>query len=402
MTITELAQKFCLKLSELGYSTRYVRNVAAILAQIINLHSVLKSDTLNLSAIKKYIRTSKQQSSNDRMMQHCVKLQILTAEKLIEFEKTGSITDFEFNAPLTYLNPYYNEIVEKYVSEVAETPNQLKSRAWAPKRFSSWLLAQSIFNLINVEVTHIREYLVEEIKYLKSKTIPSLRVEMRKFCRWAYENGLMTNDFELVFDFRIAVERKIHPAALPEEVALVLDSIDRSTTEGKRNYALVMLGVVTGLRGSDVARLKLNDIDWRAGEIKISQYKTKKPLALPLTEDVGKSIEDYIRKARPKCDNDYIFVSLTPPHPPLTSGRSPGMIYINYRKKLGLDSQGFYSLRRAVGKSLVTTGTDVATAAQVLGHVGITNVKGYIALDTVHLKDCALDFSNITPKGWCV
>jgi integrase len=60
-----------------------------------------------------------------------------------------------------------------------------------------------------------------------------------------------------------------------------------------------MLGVVLGLRACDVKALRLTDIDWRRGEICIVQHKTGKPLALPLTTDVGEALKDYILHARP-------------------------------------------------------------------------------------------------------
>ena len=399
MTIEELTKSFCLELSRLCYSSQYIRNVAGILAQVVKLHTECDCCVLTPSVVAKYMLLSEQQFSEDRMMRYYAKLQVLTARKLIEYDQTGTITDFGFHMPMTYLNAYYENIVRKYVREVAKTPKQQKGRAWAPQRFACWLLSQGVFSFSDVTVQHIRDYLVDEIKWLKSKTIPSLRIEIRHFCRWAYDNQYLIDTFEALFDFRIAIERKIQPAALPDEVALVLNSIDRSTVEGKRNYALVMLGVVTGLRGVDVAKLRLGDIDWRNGEIKISQSKTGKPLSLPLTQDVGESLKEYILNARPKSNSEFVFLSLTPPFPPLAGHRSPGMIYINYRKKLGLPPQGFYSLRRAVGKNLVTSGTPVTTVAQILGHTSITNTQQYISLDTVHLKKCALDLANIPPRG---
>lgn len=399
ITIEDLIDSFSKELSKLHYSTRYVRNVSAILKQIVKFHEKSNCPAFSSTIVEEYIKSSTEQFPKDLMMGYCSKFQVLTAQKLLEYNLTGTITDFGFHKPMTYLTPYYDDIIKDYVTEIAKTPQQQKGRSWAPKRLASWLLSQGISTFSDVNVQHIRQFLIDEIKCLKSKTIPSLRVEIRKFCQWTFDNDYTGETFDALFDFRIAIERKIKPAALPEEIASVLASIDRSTTEGKRNYAIVMLGVVTGLRGSDVSNLRLCDVDWRNGDIKITQSKTGKPLSLPLTQDVGESLSDYILNARPKSECDKVFLSLTPPFRPLAGGRSPGTIYINYRKKLGLPSQGFYSLRRALGKHLVTSGTPITTVAQVLGHSDITNTKQYIALDTIHLKECALDFTNITPNG---
>ena len=75
-------------------------------------------------------------------------------------------------------------------------------------------------------------------------------------------------------------------------------------------------------------------------------------------------------------------------------------MFDDYRKKLGMpreafDGKCFHSLRRYVGKNMITSGVSVNTLAQVLGDAQIDSVKKYISLDTIHLKECALDFKGL-------
>ena len=147
--------------------------------------------------------------------------------------------------------------------------------------------------------------------------------------------------------------------------------------------------------------MKLTDIDWRRGEICIAQHKTGKPLALPLTTDVGEALKDYILNARPKFDDPHVFLRHQSPIGPLKSSSSFGGAYTKYMRMAGLDGAGgFYQLRRAKGKDLVISGTPVTTVSQVLGHTNIANTKQYIALDTQSLKVCALNFKGVEPRGW--
>ena len=162
-----------------------------------------------------------------------------------------------------------------------------------------------------------------------------------------------------------------------------------------------MLGVVLGLRGCDVRALQLTDINWREGEIRISQSKTGKPLALPLTSDVGKALRDYILNGRPHFDDPHVFLRHKPPIGPIKSSSTFSGVYTQYMRMAGLDGPGgFYQLRRAEGKNLVVSGTPVTTVAQILGHTDIANTKQYISLDTASLKICALSFDGIEPRGW--
>jgi integrase len=196
----------------------------------------------------------------------------------------------------------------------------------------------------------------------------------------------------------------MYPAARQDEIAAVLAQIDRSTITGKRDYAVITLGVVTGLRAVDVKNLKLSDIDWLRGEIKIIQSKTENANVLPLTTDVGKAVKDYILHARPNSDCDNVFIRLYPPFVAVKDAWSIGDIWDRYRKRAGLsreafDGKGFHSLRRALGKSMITAGVAVTTTAQVLGDRDFNSVKKYISLDSEHLAECALDFSGIEFSG---
>ena len=165
-----------------------------------------------------------------------------------------------------------------------------------------------------------------------------------------------------------------------------------------------MLATVTGLRAIDIARLKLSDIDWQRGEIKIVQSKTGNSLSLPLTKDVGESLQDYILCGRQKTNSEEIFLRDHRPFMGFKDGVAIGNMYDAYRLKAGLprnafDGNGFHSLRRGVGKNLVTAQVPITTVAQIFGDEDYDSAKKYIALDSVHLKECALSFAGIEPKG---
>jgi site-specific recombinase XerD len=66
---------------------------------------------------------------------------------------------------------------------------------------------------------------------------------------------------------------------------------------------------------------------------------------------------------------------------------------------MGLPAKGFHSMRRTIGKNMVVAGIPIATVAQVLGHSEIDSTNPYVALDSIHLKECALDFTSIAVDG---
>jgi len=226
---------------------------------------------------------------------------------------------------------------------------------------------------------------------------------MRKLYRYLVEKEYSSEDYAGLLSFPVSRESRLSPATPPEEIAGTLDVIDKRTPQGKRDYAMVLLGTVCGLRAIDIAKIKLTDIDWKKGEIKIVQAKTLKSLALPLTKDVGEAVSDYILNVLPKTEYENIFLRFRAPFRPFADGVAVGDIYDYYRKRAGLprdayDGKGFHSLRRSLGKNLIVSGAPVTMAAQILGDDDIDSTKKYIALDSEHLKECALDFVGIKPK----
>ena len=106
----------------------------------------------------------------------------------------------------------------------------------------------------------------------------------------------------------------------PGQVDALLDSCDRSTVIGRRDLAILTVLARLGLRAGEVARLSLEDIDWRAGEL-IVRGKGARSERLPLPHDVGEVIVGYLRDGRPATAQDRaVFLRVRAPHHRLSSG----------------------------------------------------------------------------------
>ncbi len=401
--LQEAVDNYCDEIHRLGYSPRRVAADSAILKKLVYSHDKQGCTDFSPGITSKHADDIRELLGHDKIGRYWAQQQLVTIGKFQTFIATGHINTEQVHPhlPKILLNEAFDTIIMEYVNSAAENAKQKKSRAWAPKRYAGWLLNHGITDFKSATVYNLRQYLSDDMKNLKSKTIPNLRSEMRRFQGWLHSNGYADGHYAELFDFRIAMENKIHPAALPDDVAKVLALVDRNTEIGKRDYAAFMLVIVLGLRGCDIINLKLTDIDWRQGEIRIAQSKTQKALALPLTSDVAESLKDYILNGRPKCDHSNVFIRSVPPLLPYVGSSVLSNAYSAYMSRAGVGGEGgIYPLRRAVGKNMVVSETPVTMVAQVLGHTDIANTKQYIALDTVHLKCCALDFEGIMPGRW--
>ena len=400
-TIEQTVHQFLDEMHRVGYGTDRLKTAASTLEGLCAYHTTANFHYLDKQLTERYIDSLREMLDYSPTGQRYAQEQIVIIKIFLGFVDSGKITEIRYTSPRIPVPVEFAKVIDEYIDETAVTPSQRKSRSWAPRRYAFWLSQHGVASFHEVTIANLRAYIIDENANLKSKTIPSLRVEMRKFHIWLHKNGYIESTYEELFDFQAAIKNKIHPAAPPDDVAKAIAQIDRSTALGKRDYAAIMLGVVLGLRGCDVRALQLTDINWREGEIRISQSKTGKPLALPLTCDVGEALRDYILNGRPHFDDPHIFLRHKPPVGPIKSGGTFGGAYTQYMRMAGLDGPGgFYQLRRAEGKNLVVSGTPVTTVAQILGHTDITNTKQYIALDTASLKVCALSFDGIEPRGW--
>ena len=207
-------------------------------------------------------------------------------------------------------------------------------------------------------------------------------------------------------DFRLIAPKrspqKLIPPFYENEVTAILSEIDRSTAIGKRNYASILLAIGTGLRGCDIVKLKLTDIDWKSQTIRIIQSKTGKALSVSINGQICNAVADYILNDRPKTDCQNIFVRSRAPFVALSRGGSMGQIIDRICEKAGVEkkeNRSFHSLRRTFGTWLSAEEVPVTTIAQMLGHAEMDSSKPYLSFNDAQIYSCAMGFEEIPVKG---
>lgn len=183
--------------------------------------------------------------------------------------------------------------------------------------------------------------------------------------------------------------RTISPIILSsEDMSQLLNSVDRSTREGKTTHLIIMCLSELALRMEDVLRLTLDDIDWRSSKIKIPIPKNATPFYHPLTRRVGESLADYIRNARPESTCRQIL--LRKPNG-IAKPMSPGSLayYMNKQwAKAGLSDRfhGTRILRHTTATNLVQKGFGIKVIADVLGHRTLESTSLYAQVDIPSLR----------------
>ena len=297
------------------------------------------------------------------------------------------------------LTPKFERIAEEFIAGDFH-PNTRCDIRWATYKYFAWLEEQGFRDITGVGAIHIQKFLLACSEHYAPSSIHNVRLYLKKLYAFLYAAGQAEDDYSALFSFSINREKKVFPVLPKSDIAKLLDAIDRSTVKGKRDYAIMMLGTVLGLRACDVVALKLTDIDWLRGKIHIVQSKTSNPVILPLTQDVGEALKDYILNARPSASDNEIFLRINAPHTRLAAAVTVGEIYRDCCIAANLPaSKRFHNLRRALGTSMVTNGISVYDVAQIFGDKNVNSTKPYLAADMEHLKMCALSFAGIAPTG---
>ncbi len=177
------------------------------------------------------------------------------------------------------------------------------------------------------------------------------------------------------------------------QVALLLESCPRESAVGRRDRAVLKLLARLGLRAGEVARLQLDDIEWKAGEI-VVVGKGPRLDRLPLPHDVGEAIVEYLRDGRPRVSSRALFLRSVAP---IVGLSSVGVTEIVARAgaRVGLAPLGAHRLRHTAATEMLRAGASLPDIGQVLRHRRLRSTTVYARVDRDRLKPLALTWPEV-------
>ena len=202
---------------------------------------------------------------------------------------------------------------------------------------------------------------------------------------------------KLETDYSTLVPRFCKPYVIPsvysiDEIKRIENSIDTSTIQGKRDYAIILLASRMGLRSGDIVNLKIEDITGK-DELNIIQQKTGTAIHLPLIDEVSSAIIDYLT-VRPSSMAEEIFLSIYAPYNPISTGtvrNSVKKYIITAGIEVGNRKKGPHALRSSLASSMVNDDISYETVRKVLGHSSNNAIKHYAKIDVEKLRQYCLE-----------
>jgi site-specific recombinase XerD len=177
-----------------------------------------------------------------------------------------------------------------------------------------------------------------------------------------------------------------------EQVQKVLDSCDRTSPIGRRDYAILMMLAKLGLRANEVATLTLDDIDWRSGQMCV-RAKGRQRVQMPIPPDVGAAIVAYLRDGRPKSSCRRLFLRTRAPRVGFASHNAITLIAKTALERAGIRGfahQGAHIFRHSLATELLRSGATLSEIGQLLMHKGHDTTCIYAKVDIDALRTLSL------------
>lgn len=303
-------------------------------------------------------------------------------------------------------DPYYITISSKFREHCVDKDYSIVTIDHYVKqseRFMDYLVSQGINRCENINQTLINNY-IKTLAGYTYKTVEQNICSLRAFFRFLLINEIVANDFaEKAPMVQARKQTRIPSVWTKEELTKLIQAIDRGNPKGKRDYAIILLACCLGLRCSDIKNLKMENFHWEEKKLIFIQSKTRRPLTLPITNEIGWAIIDYLKYGRPKVDSSYIFIRQAAPFLPFSHGNHLSQMIKSYMRIAHLPTlkkrRGMHSLRHTAASVLLENDTPLSVISDILGHIDTDSTAVYLKVDINKLKECPLDITEVSNDG---
>lgn len=400
--LERLAARALRHLERLGYSRRSLRryrtiwNHLAAFARENDLGDEYSEDLAERFVEARRPRVGEDLESSENWRRHVV----FGIKVLGDFRRDGRIERSRTDMQSVKIPPAMKKPLRDYEQYCRDRrhlqPSTVGERVGGVAVFLDFLGLRNVQRFDQLQPVDLTDFVASRRRF-RPKTVSVNVSAVRLFLRFLTMRGILVKDFSDV----LPVIRVPRDATLPsvwdrELVAKMLEAVDRSSPRGKRDYAILLLASRLGLRVGDIRTLRLDDLNWEAATVEITQAKTAAPLQLPLSQEVGEALIDYLRSARPATDHREVFLKLRSPFDPFGSDARLYYIVQHWRSAAGIafrtpQRQGLHSLRHTLATQLLQEDTPMHVISAILGHATTASTMIYAKADTEALRGAALD-----------
>jgi len=366
-------------LTQRGYTSQTVRQMLKDLGQVGQWMSreALVISQLDEDAMAAFSTTSQ---ANGRRLGPRAMVPLLTFLRELEVTPPGH----RVATPLTALLDEYRRWMVQERGLAATTI--LRYENTAGRFLQQQAVIDGVLQPAHLTGVDVNAFLLRECGRVSAGSAKGRVAELRSVLRFLYLQGLtplrLGTAVPPVGGWRLAALPP--PTMSVADVQKLLDSCDRDTVVGARNFAIMTLVARLGLRSVEVARLELQDVDWRAGEL-IVRGKARRQDRLPLPTEVGEALVAYLAWDRMPVEARQLFLTCRAPRGPIRADLVNDVVE-RACLRAGLPRVGPHRLRHALAAELLRQGAGLLAISQVLRHQDLATTALYAKVDLVTLR----------------
>ena len=357
-----------------------IRAISKLSDWLQKRHLVIED--LNESCINKFVRYRKKRNLLRSGDQLALKqfITFLREENILSvFVSEVSVSEIERNE-----NKFAQYLRRERGLSQATIDNYLREI----RRFLTERFHRRKINFRVLRAQDIPKYVLRRARAMNPGRAQTMLNALRSFFRFLHQRG------ETVIDLTVTVPKVARwqlsgvPKFLePEQIKHLLESWDRRTDTGKRNYAILLLLYRLGLRAGEIVHMELDDILWETGEL-IVKGKNSKEDKLPLPHDVGQAIATYLRDVRPHCSSRRLFIKMVAPLRGFSSSVTVCTIVRDAlaRADINTDFKGAHLFRHTLATNMLRGGATITEIAEILRHQNPNATEIYAKVDFASLR----------------
>ncbi len=292
----------------------------------------------------------------------------------------------------------FSEVIDRFMSSCIERhlkQSTIDGKLWTIRPFLMYLKQNGVMSTPELK-TLSKEKVSGFVQFLTARALNTISDKinvLRGFLLFLYEEQFTEQDISIYVPRVSGRKQRLAHTWTTDETTRLLNAIERGTSVGKRDYAIFMLAIHLGMRSGDIVSLTFENIDWAKCCIRFTQEKTGIPQELPLSQEIGKAIIDYLKHGRPDVSNPYVFVRHTAPYGKIARFWYQMQKYLRIANISVANEKphGPHTLRFSLATHMMDAGVEYETISAVLGHSDPASTNRYLRADIEKLRLCALN-----------
>jgi site-specific recombinase XerD len=246
------------------------------------------------------------------------------------------------------------------------------------------------------DARRVRAFVLSRVRDHERHAGGTVTTTMRSFLRYLVTGGRCSVDLvgavPRVPSWRLG---KLPPYLAPEAIDRIIGTCLSGTPRQLRDRAILLLLARLGLRASDIVNLRLDDLDWEAGQVRVLG-KGRREAWLPLPQEVGDALLAYLARARPAASDSHVFLTARAPRTPLAANSVSARVRVAMAAAgIEAPSRGAHILRHSLASRMLREGATMETIGTVLRHRGMATTALYAKVDVTLLRGIAQPWPGV-------